>query len=120
MYLTTLSYPVKSEHLAEFLSWYGTSIKTTKRFSGCLDVEVHVEKSYDVQENTAKNHSGTTVRVLTLQTWADIDSHKTYLSYREATGYRSTYAKFISGSVDSTSFTKAKFPSDETEFFKYE
>ena len=116
MHLTTLTFPVKSAHLTEFLSWYGTSIKTTKRFSGCLDVEVQVENH--VQENTA-NHSGT-VRVLTLQTWADIDSHKTYLSYREATGYRSTYAKFISGSVDSTSFTKAKFPSDETEFFKYE
>merc|ERR1711997_291830 len=95
MHLVTLTFPVKTEHLEKFLSWHGTSIKTTQRFSGCLDVEVHME-------NCSKNEKS--VRVLPLQTWADIDSHKKYLKYREATGYQSTYAKFLSGNTELTIF----------------
>ena len=118
MHLVTLTFPVKSEHLEKFLSWHGTSIKTTQRFSGCLDVEVHIEN----KNSSSCSNNKEIVRVLTLQTWADIDSHKEYLKYREATGYQSTYAKFLSGrKAELTIFDrieKKNLPNDETEFYK--
>ena len=109
MYLATLTFYVKKSLLKEFLSWYGTSVKTTKRFSGCLDVEVHVEQS---SENSMA------VTVLALQTWSDADSHKKYLSYREITGFKSTYTKFLAGKTELKVFDRVIFPNDETECYK--
>ena len=64
------------------------AVKGTKRYDGCFNVEVFVQKK--------ENHVGT-VHVLTLQTWADVNSHKKYLDYRAATGYQQTFSKFLSG-----------------------